>query len=91
MEFVNIEDVQDTKPVGQRKKPVKGWRIGGICLDVWSNYISTQAGDIEVFRFSLRKRYKDKQTGEWKDTNSYRINDLPKVALLCTRAYGALL
>jgi hypothetical protein len=40
-----------------------------------------------VYRtISLERGYKDKN-GEWKSTNSFRINDLPRAALVLQEAY----
>ena len=37
-----------------------------------------------------KKRYKDKQTGEFKNSNSYDINDLPKVVAVMNKAFDYL-
>jgi len=38
---------------------------------------------------AIQKRYQDK-IGNWPNANSFRVNDLPKLALVATKAYDYL-
>ena len=43
-----------------------------------------------VFRnVAVERNYKDKE-GNWKSTNTFRVQDLPKVELVCRQAYEYL-
>ena len=56
-------------------------------MSVWQNAGTNKAGEAVSFRtISLQRGYKDKN-GEWKNTSSLRVNDLPKAALLMEKAY----
>lgn len=45
-------------------KPLQDFKNKGVSVAVWTN---KQGG----FSFSIGKRYKDKQTGEWKESRYY--------------------
>ena len=71
----------------QGNKPEKKIRAGGITATVWQNTGQNKSGEPVTYRtISLERNYKDKND-EWKSTNSFRINDLPKVALVAQKAY----
>lgn len=62
---------------------------GAISAAVWKNQV-VKDGKISEFRsISLQRRYTDKD-GTWKSTNSMRVNDLPRAALVLNKAYEHL-
>lgn len=63
-------------------QPEKKFRAGGVSATVWKN----QAENGEYRTISIERNYKDKD-GNWKTTNSFRVNDLPKLALLGAEVY----
>ena len=63
--------------------PVKKFRIGYITATIWKN--ETEEGR-SFFSTSIVRNYRDKDTEEWKDTNSYSHDDLLNVARLAERA-----
>lgn len=71
----------------QAKKPEKEFRAGAISASVWRN--SVNQGDQEVERFSVRiqKRFKAKDSEEWKNTDYYFPEDLPKLEAVVRKAY----
>ncbi len=78
------------------EKPVKRPELkigpfqGGIGVAVWQNEIQTEAGIRLIRSITLApRRYRDRQTGEWKDAVSYRPGDLTALilALEKTREY----
>lgn len=71
-------------------KPAKKFECGGISVAVWANEIQTDAGPRTVERVTLERRYKDATTGEWKSTNGFRENEIPRAILLLSKAYEAL-
>ena len=67
----------------QGKPPIKSIRAGGVKATIWENTNS----DNQVFNTIVVDRtYKDKK-GEWQVTNSFRITDLPKIALVSQKAF----
>ena len=76
---------QATNGVGNA--PEKKFRAGAISATVWLNRGQKATGEETEYRtVSLERSYTDKE-GNWQSTNSFRVNDLPKVALLAQKAY----
>lgn len=65
---------------------------GGVGVAVWLNQVKTESG-LRYFRSVTiaPRRFRDKQTGEWKDAGSLRATDLPALilGLEAARAYMA--
>ncbi len=63
---------------------------GALQVTVWNNEGLSKTGEKTEFKtVSFGRRYKDKN-GEWKSTNSLRINDLPKAVMLLNKAFEHL-
>ena len=61
--------------------PEKKFRAGAISAT------SKQTGDPTEYKtISLQRGYKDKN-GQWQNTTSFRINDLPRLGLVLRQAY----
>ncbi len=69
-------------------KPEKKFSTGVISATVWKNNgVSKKTGEQTEYRtVSLQRSYTDKD-GNWQTTNSLRVNDLPKAALVLQKAY----
>lgn len=68
-------------------KPEKKINAGAIQVSVWKN--KAESGEYKTVSFD--RRYKDKQTGEWKSTNSLRVGDVPKAIAALSKAYEYLI
>lgn len=66
----------DNKPARQFYH--SGWGRG-VSLGAWSNPMGG-------YNFKISKSYKDKNTGEWKNGNSYFAEDLAAIQTLITQA-----
>ena len=67
--------------------PEKKFKAGPVAATIWLNNGQSREGKpVEYRTIAIDRVYKDK-TGAWKNTNSMRINDLPKAALVLTKAY----
>ena len=77
----------NSKNLPEKKFTTKGF----ISATVWKNTgRSKKTGETMTFRtVSLERRYTDKD-GEWQSSNSFRLNDLPKVALVAQKAFEYL-
>lgn len=63
---------------------------GALQATVWKNELKSKTGETQEYRtISFGRRYKDKD-GEWKSTNSLRVNDLPKAVVLLNKAFEYL-
>lgn len=75
---------------GKRNFPKKKYRAGAISATVWENKGKTIEGKENSYNtISLERVYQDRE-GNWKSTNSFRINDLPKIQVLMQKAFGDL-
>lgn len=75
----------------QKHLPEVKFRAGGISATVWKNNGTKQNGEPSEYRsVSFQRSYKDK-TGEWKTTNSLRMNDLPRASVVLNKAYEYLI
>ena len=72
-------------------QPEKKFRAGAISATVWLNQGQNKTtGETTEYRtISLQRGYKDKKD-QWQNTNSFRINDLPRAALVMKQAYEFL-
>jgi len=74
----------------EKNLPEIKFRAGAVSATVWTNKGQSKSGDeISFNTISIDRRYKDKED-EWQSTSSMRINDLPKAALVLTKAYEYL-
>jgi len=69
-------------------RPEKTFRQGSCSASVFANTITKNGKPVQMQKVSVQKSYKDKDG--WKNTNSYDINDLPKLALVANKAYDYL-
>jgi hypothetical protein len=60
---------------------------GGIGVAVWLNEVQTDSGPRMIRSITIApRRYRDKQTGEWKDAGSFRPGDLSALILALEKA-----
>lgn len=68
-------------------KPVKKFQAGGVSGALWKNKTTLKNGkEIETLSVSIDRRYKDEHD-EWKSSSSFRLNDVPKLMLVLSKAY----
>ncbi len=73
---------QNNKP-----QPYATIRAGGVRATIWQNTVQQQNGEpFTTFNVNLSRSYKDKQ-GQWQETNSFNLADLPKAELVMRKAY----
>lgn len=69
-------------------KPEEEFKAGAVRATVWLNQAKNKAGkEVEYRTVTIERRYKDKDSNEWKSTNSFGVNDLSKAALVLNKAY----
>ena len=68
-----------------KKNPTKVFRCGPVKAAIWSNSRIINDMLAEVHSIQIDRSYKDGE--EWKHTNSFNVEDLPKVVLVATEAY----
>jgi len=82
-----MRKAMEAMQMNQENIPEKKFSTGVVSATIWKNKgISKSSMPVEFRTVSLQRRYTDK-SGEWKSTNSLRINDLPKAILVLNKAY----
>jgi len=74
----------------EKKQPEKKFRAGAVSATVWGNSVEKDGKQATYNSVSMERSYKDKE-GNWQSTNSFRTNDLPKLALVAQKAYEYVL
>ena len=67
-------------------KPIQVFKAGAVRASVFVNTISKNGQQFDIPKVNIQRRYKDKN-GEFQSTNSYDINDLPKLIAAAFQAY----
>jgi hypothetical protein len=73
----------------QGHKPEKkiGPYPGGIGVAVWTNTIDTDNGPRKIRSITISpRRYRDPETGDWRDSPSFRPGDLPALIFALQKA-----
>ena len=63
----------------KQKKPIRVVRVGGVKAAVWRSTANKDGKDVDVHRIRMQKSYKDRNTGEWVNTDWLYLSDLPKL------------
>ena len=66
-------------------KPERKVNCGWISASIWSNTKVVTSETVTLYSVTINQAYKEGE--EWKYTNSFNIEDIPKVALVATEAY----
>lgn len=69
----------------EKQKPIHKIRAGNITGDIWQTKKDFNGRKVTFYNASITKNYKDGE--EWKTTNSFNNNDLPKLALVANKAF----
>ena len=67
------------------RKPEKKFNCGSISASIWANTKVVNSETVKLYSATINKAFKEGD--EWKHTNSFNIEDLPKVALVANEAY----
>jgi hypothetical protein len=70
-------------------KPDIVFESGNCKASVFYNDIDRDGKTVKIPKVSIAKRYIDKND-EWKSTQSYKVNDLPKVLVVIMKPYEFL-
>lgn len=70
------------------KNPIKVFSCGPVKAAIWSDSRIINDALVEVHSIKIDRSYKDGD--EWKHTNTFNTEDLPKVAMVATEAYKFL-
>jgi hypothetical protein len=75
----------------EKSNLVKRFSTGAVSAAIWNNESLNQNGEIVEFKtISFNRRYLDKNTNQWKSTDTLKTQDLPKAILVLQKAYEHL-
>ena len=69
--------------------PEKKFAAGGISATIWANEKEVNGAPVHVHTVSLTRTYKGAD-GQWKQSASMRVNDIPKAQLVLDKAFEYL-
>jgi hypothetical protein len=72
------------------QKPIKVFRCGSVKAAIWLGSKIKNDTLVDVHSIRIDRSYKDKDKNEWKHTNTFNAEDLPKVAVLAMEVYKFL-
>lgn len=74
----------------EKNIPEKKFVAGAVSATIWKNTAESKIGkEISFETISISRNFKNDK-GEWKSTNSFRLNDLPKATVVLNKAYEYL-
>jgi len=71
----------------EKQKPIRVARCGGVKAAVWLSTANKDGKDVDVPRIKIQKSYKDRNTGEWVNTDWLYLDDLPKLVEAAEEIY----
>ncbi len=73
------------------QKPVMDFRIGCVEVAVWEKTMEHDGRSVTRYDVKFNRRYKNRESGEWKDTAYFDGDDLMRISLLAQRVAERLL
>ena len=71
-------------------EPIKKFKCGSISATIWENQqINSKGESFSVKSVVIERSYKDKDDN-WQKSSSFRVQDLPKVNLVCQESFKFL-
>jgi hypothetical protein len=64
------------------QQPIAKFRAGQVSSALWENDIQVRGGTVKILKATVQRRYKDKDSGEWKSSMSFSRNEIP-LAIYC--------
>lgn len=68
-------------------RPVKEFRSRGLKVAIWENQTEQDGQRVVQHSMTFQKRYRDRQSGEWKDSGTLFAEDALVLAQLLEQAY----
>ena len=69
-----------------QNQPDKEFRAGTVTAAIWRNEVEKDGRTVVQHTVRVQKRYRD-ASGEWKTTEYFFPNDLPKLRLVVEKAF----
>jgi len=66
-------------------RPEKKFKCGPVSASIWAESKTVNGEAVKFYSINITKAYKNGDN--WKNTNNFNAEDLPKVALVANEAY----
>lgn len=76
--------------MSDKDQPIKEFRAGGVSVSVWISKAPVNGRSAAQHSIRVQKRYRDDRSGQWKTTTYFRPDELPKLALVVSKAFEFL-
>ncbi len=73
--------------VQQPQRPIKEFRAGNVKAAIWEDEREDQGRTTTRHSIKIQKRYFDEKVGDWRDTDYFFPNDLPRLCLVAGKAF----
>jgi len=73
------------------QQPDVEFRAGTIVAAIWTKTTTLDGRSVPQHSIRIQKRYRDDRSGQWKTTTYVRPDELPKLALVVSKAYEHLM
>jgi hypothetical protein len=87
-EKMKVEDFnmeKNNKPEAKNNKPEAKFKAGAISATVWARDVEIKERKVTFYNISVTKCIK--VDDEFKNISTFDTNDLPKVSMVCLKAY----
>ncbi len=72
----------------QNQRPIKVFRAGGVRASVWANESQIDGRSVIQHSVRIEKRFFDREINDWRSTECYFVNDLPRLRLVADQAFA---
>ena len=70
-------------------RPEQVFRVGSVQASIFKNEFANEDGSIRVsYSVNLHRRYRDRQTNEWKSASIFRLAELPQAEAVLRLAFA---
>jgi hypothetical protein len=78
-----------SKPMSEQtsQAPIKEFRSGRVKAAIWRNDVVQDGRSVVKYTVRIQKSFQDKQTQQWKTTDYFFPDELPRLALVAQKAY----
>jgi hypothetical protein len=70
----------------EKTKPARKLRSGSVSAAVWENTIEKDGKTITLQNITFQRSYRDKETGQWQNTDSFTPQSLGNLLILVLKA-----
>ena len=70
-----------------KQSPIKEFRAASIKAAIWGEEREEEGRTVVRHTVRIQKRYLDKNSGEWRTTEYFFPNDLPRLCLVAEKAF----